>query len=146
MTAGGLRLHVRQRLVATPAGPSWVLVHGLAVSHRYLMPTAHPLAARHPVVVPDLPGFGLSDKPPTALDVTEHAAVLSGRRRVCITADQAGIHDAPLVEGEAFHTTICNFGSTIVSRNWRHRRSAAGRGPAGDERLRVSEGATPSGA
>ncbi|WP_328473692.1 alpha/beta fold hydrolase [Actinoplanes sp. NBC_00393] len=55
-----------------------VLVHGLAVSHRYLMPTARVLAARHPVLVPDLPGFGHSGKPPAAYDVSRHADHLAG--------------------------------------------------------------------
>ncbi len=49
-----------------------MLLHGLAVSHRYLMPTALRLGGRC-VYVPDLPGFGLSDKPPAVLDVGEHA-------------------------------------------------------------------------
>jgi pimeloyl-ACP methyl ester carboxylesterase len=34
--------------------------HGLAVSHRWLMPLAAELAGHHPVHVVDLPGFGLS--------------------------------------------------------------------------------------
>ena len=94
-TVGGLVIHERVPEV-TPEGLPVVLLHGLAVSHRYLMPTAHPLATRHPVVVPDLPGFGLSDKPPTALDVTEHAAVLSawldarGLDRVCLLGHSFG--------------------------------------------------------
>ena len=56
----GLDLHVRER----PGNrqPACVLVHGLAVSHRYLMPTARRLDDRY-VLVPDLPGFGLSTKP-----------------------------------------------------------------------------------
>jgi pimeloyl-ACP methyl ester carboxylesterase len=54
-----------------------VLLHGLAVSHRYLMPTAVALAGGHPVLVPDLPGFGLSDKPRSAYDVGEHADQLA---------------------------------------------------------------------
>jgi pimeloyl-ACP methyl ester carboxylesterase len=77
-TVAGLRCHERVR----PDGPDTlpvVLVHGLAVSHRYLMPTAHALARRHPVVVPDLPGFGLSVKPRRALDVPGHAAHLAAR-------------------------------------------------------------------
>jgi pimeloyl-ACP methyl ester carboxylesterase len=49
------------------------MVHGLAVSHRYLMPLAAKLAGYHPVHVIDLPGFGLSDDPGRVLDVTEHA-------------------------------------------------------------------------
>jgi pimeloyl-ACP methyl ester carboxylesterase len=57
---------------ATPC----VLLHGLAVSHRYLMPTARLLGSRS-VYVPDLAGFGLSDKPSTVLDVGGHAAIIA---------------------------------------------------------------------
>lgn len=73
----GVRMHAR---VATQQGrrASVVLVHGLAVSHRYLMPTAQLLAAHHDVYVVDLPGFGLSGDPGPALDVPEHAAALAG--------------------------------------------------------------------
>jgi pimeloyl-ACP methyl ester carboxylesterase len=94
-TVDGLRIHERVPAVAPETLPV-VLLHGLAVSHRYLMPTADPLAVHHPVVVPDLPGFGLSDKPPTALDVTGHAAVLSawldarGLDRVCVLGHSFG--------------------------------------------------------
>ena len=72
----GVRVHAR---VATRQGrrSSVVLVHGLAVSHRYLMPTARLLAAHHNVYVVDLPGFGLSGDPGPALDVPEHAAALA---------------------------------------------------------------------
>ncbi|WP_250035611.1 alpha/beta fold hydrolase [Paractinoplanes maris] len=73
--AAGLDLH--DRACEDVPGLPVVMLHGLAVSHRYLMPTAHVLAGRHPVVVPDLPGFGLSDKPARAYDVGEHAAVVA---------------------------------------------------------------------
>jgi pimeloyl-ACP methyl ester carboxylesterase len=56
------------RVGGTGDGRPVVLVHGLAVSHRYLMPTAERLARRHPVQVVDLPGFGLSGDPGVALD------------------------------------------------------------------------------
>ncbi|WP_306207489.1 alpha/beta fold hydrolase [Actinoplanes sp. RD1] len=72
---GGLRLY-DMASTAAPGMPV-VFVHGLAVSHRYLMPTARQLAARHPVLVPDLPGFGRSSKPRRAYDVSEHAACLA---------------------------------------------------------------------
>ena len=91
----GLRLHERTRATAPPALPV-VLLHGLAVSHRYLMPTAHALSGRHPVHVPDLPGFGLSDKPRHALDVREHADVVAawldarGLDRVCVGGHSFG--------------------------------------------------------
>ena len=39
-SVAGLRLHVRTRAGTDSPGPAWVLLHGLAVSHRYLMPTA----------------------------------------------------------------------------------------------------------
>jgi pimeloyl-ACP methyl ester carboxylesterase len=57
---------------ATPC----VLLHGLAVSHRYLIPTARLLGSRS-VYVPDLAGFGLSDKPSTVLDVGGHADIIA---------------------------------------------------------------------
>jgi pimeloyl-ACP methyl ester carboxylesterase len=58
---GGLTMHARTG--GSGPGPRVVLVHGLAVLHRYLMPTAALLGRRHPVGVPDLPGFGLSAEP-----------------------------------------------------------------------------------
>lgn len=91
----GTRIH--ERLPATsPATLPVVLLHGLAVSHRYLMPTADALADRHPVHVPDLPGFGLSDKPRHALDVREHTDVVAawlaarGLDRVCVVGHSFG--------------------------------------------------------
>ena len=54
---------------------SCVLLHGLAVSHRYLIPTARLLGSRS-VYVPDLAGFGLSGKPAAALDIGAHAATI----------------------------------------------------------------------
>jgi hypothetical protein len=50
-----------------------VLLHGLAVSRRYLMPLAARFADHHPVHVIDLPGCGLSGEPGRVLDVAEHA-------------------------------------------------------------------------
>jgi pimeloyl-ACP methyl ester carboxylesterase len=68
---------VRERHGGSAAAPV-VLIHGLAVSHRYLMPTARALHGRRAVYVPDLPGFGLSGKPDDVLDVYGHADVLAG--------------------------------------------------------------------
>jgi pimeloyl-ACP methyl ester carboxylesterase len=73
---GGTRMHAR--VSAGGTGPRIVLVHGLAVSHRYLMPTAALLARRHPVGVPDLPGFGLSEEPGAVLDTRALADALDG--------------------------------------------------------------------
>ncbi|MDI6099514.1 alpha/beta fold hydrolase [Actinoplanes sp. NEAU-A12] len=93
-TVGGVRTHDRHDCRA--GGLPVVLVHGLAVSHRYLMPTARALAGRHPVLVPDLPGFGHSDKPRRAYDVSRHAAHLAawldalGLSRVCVAGHSFG--------------------------------------------------------
>ena len=58
------------------AGTPIVLVHGLGVSSAYLVPTALALASDHPVYAPDLPGFGRSEGPFRALDVTRLAREL----------------------------------------------------------------------
>ncbi|GIF09756.1 alpha/beta fold hydrolase [Actinoplanes siamensis] len=79
-----------------PGGPPIVLIHGLAVSHRYLMPVARALAGRHPVLIPDLPGFGKSGKPDRAYDVSRHAEHLAawldvlGLPRVCVAGHSFG--------------------------------------------------------
>lgn len=53
-----------------PSGrPPIVLVHGLGLSHRYMMPLARELAADESVLAPDFPGFGRSGKPRHILDV-----------------------------------------------------------------------------
>jgi pimeloyl-ACP methyl ester carboxylesterase len=70
-----VRLHIRRRADADATAQVWVLLHGLAVSHRYLMPTAAALPGS--VFVPDLPGFGLSDKPPQVLTTEQHADVVA---------------------------------------------------------------------
>lgn len=74
---GGLRTHTRRS--ADPGGDATpvLLVHGLAVSHRYLTPLALALSATHPVYVPDLPGFGLTERPGRAYDVPRHTAFLA---------------------------------------------------------------------
>ncbi|HJU53973.1 MAG TPA: alpha/beta hydrolase [Pyrinomonadaceae bacterium] len=53
-----------------------VLVHGLGVSSRYMIPTAACLAPRRQVYAPDLPGFGRSQGRGRALNVTELADAL----------------------------------------------------------------------
>ncbi|MEU4477694.1 alpha/beta hydrolase [Micromonospora sp. NPDC023966] len=73
----GLRTHTRRSADPGGDGPPVVLVHGLAVSHRYLTPLALALSATHPVYVPDLPGFGLTERPGTAYDVPRQAAFLA---------------------------------------------------------------------
>jgi 2-hydroxy-6-oxonona-2,4-dienedioate hydrolase len=79
---GGLRVHAR--VAARPPtldAPRIVFVHGIGVSGRYLMPTAMRLANTFRVYVPDLPGFGLSAKPASVLDVPALADALAAWMR-----------------------------------------------------------------
>jgi pimeloyl-ACP methyl ester carboxylesterase len=83
--------------VASPDGAvPVVLVHGLAVSHRYLMPLGSRLAGRHRVHAVDLPGFGLSGDPGRVLDVAGHADHLAawleaaGLARVVVLGNSFG--------------------------------------------------------
>jgi 2-hydroxy-6-oxonona-2,4-dienedioate hydrolase len=68
-----------------------VLVHGLGVSSRYMTPLACQWAAEHPVYVPDLPGYGRSQRPKCVLDVNELAHWLRDWLRI------AGIERAAFV-------------------------------------------------
>lgn len=54
-----------------------VLVHGLLVSSRYMVPLAEALAPYHDVYVPDLPGWGHSADPARTLDLGELADALA---------------------------------------------------------------------
>lgn len=88
VTVAGRRMHVTSR---TAPGVPWVLLHGLAVSHRYLMPTARALPGS--VHAPDLPGFGRSAAPRRVLGPREHAAVIAA------WMDVEGMRDARLLGG-----------------------------------------------
>ena len=73
------------------ARPAFVLVHGLSMSSRYLVPAAERLAVDHPVYLPDLPGFGLSEKPSRVLNTGELVEILAG------WMDRVGIRQAVLL-------------------------------------------------
>jgi pimeloyl-ACP methyl ester carboxylesterase len=60
-----------------PADPPVVLVHGLAVGAPMCRPVAERLAHHQHVHVPELPGFGASDKPRPVLEVPELADALA---------------------------------------------------------------------
>jgi 2-hydroxy-6-oxonona-2,4-dienedioate hydrolase len=77
-----------------------VVVHGMVVASLGTMPLARSLArSGFDVHVPDLPGFGLSDKPRHALDVDGLAEVLA------IWLGEMGLHGATLV-GNSFGTQV----------------------------------------
>src|SRR5436190_17187630 len=78
----GLRMHARAATDAEHAGAlPLVLVHGLVVSSRYMIPLAERLAERTYVYAPDLPGFGKSDHPNRPLDIAGLADALAGWMR-----------------------------------------------------------------
>jgi pimeloyl-ACP methyl ester carboxylesterase len=87
---------VRASSPATPSKPAVVLVHGVIVSSRYLMPLGDELAADFPVLVPDLPGYGLSDpppSPPTLADLADAIAAsarAAGHQRVALVGNSFG--------------------------------------------------------
>ena len=88
----GLPMHARLSINSElESRPAVVLVHGLVVSSRYMLPVAERLAAYYRVYVPDLPGFGKSAKPPRVLDVTELSDSLYAWMRV------SGLESAALI-------------------------------------------------
>jgi 2-hydroxy-6-oxonona-2,4-dienedioate hydrolase len=81
-TVNGRRMHARVATDAPPgAGLPVVLMHGLSVSSRSLLPTAARLAAGRRVYAPDLPGCGASEPPPEALSIHDLADTLAAWMR-----------------------------------------------------------------
>jgi len=70
----GLRLRYRRSMGGV--GVPIVHVHGFAISGAYLMPTAERLAGRWVNVVPDLPGYGHSERRSRILDIPDLAVAL----------------------------------------------------------------------
>src|SRR5688572_19954591 len=69
----GWRMHYR---AAGTGLQAVVLLHRLTVSSSYLLPTAAELLDDFAVYIPDLPGFGASEKPRRVLDIAELAETL----------------------------------------------------------------------
>ncbi len=97
VTAEGRRLHARASDGPGVRGRTpVVLVHGVIVSSRYLQPTAVELAADFPVLVPDLPGYGLSEPGrhspslESLADSVIACALAAGHDRVALVANSFG--------------------------------------------------------
>lgn len=71
----GLPVHARVWGGPEDATPI-VLVHGMGVSGRYMVPLGNRLALQRTVYAPDLPGYGRSGKPRHVLDIPEQADAL----------------------------------------------------------------------
>ncbi|HEX6820176.1 MAG TPA: alpha/beta hydrolase [Ktedonobacterales bacterium] len=103
-TLDGMRVYGR----VSPPGtaqtdlPPVVLVHGLSVSSRYLMPAARALAPFRRVFVPDLPGFGYSQKPPHVLDLPRLADALAAWTRAM------GLERTVFIGHSLGCQTVCN--------------------------------------
>lgn len=110
VTVNGLRVHWRASAAPPGPGPTAVLVHGLGVSGRYLLPTAARLAPRCRVLVPDLPGAGRSEKPSAALDV----AGLAGALRAWL--DAVEVERAAFVGGSLGCQTIVELAASEPER------------------------------
>src|SRR5919109_1299958 len=82
-------------VVSHPPGrssaPKIVLVHGLGLSQRYMMPLAYELARDCHVYIPDQPGFGGSGHPEQVIDMAGIADALAG------WADKIGLQAATFV-------------------------------------------------
>ncbi|PRX50380.1 pimeloyl-ACP methyl ester carboxylesterase [Prauserella shujinwangii] len=74
--ACGTRVHAE--VAGPPDGPGVVCVHGLGCSHRYFRPLMRRLATTARVSAPDLPGFGGTPGPGSALDVRGMSLALAG--------------------------------------------------------------------
>jgi pimeloyl-ACP methyl ester carboxylesterase len=91
----GWKMHYRR---AGRGTQSVVLIHGLTVSGNYLLPTAVKLLKSFVVYVPDLPGFGASEKPRQVLNIAEMAEILSawmdaiGLERAYLLGNSMGCH------------------------------------------------------
>ncbi len=73
-----LTMHYRVSSHTLPTDtPSIVMVHGLATSNTYMLPTALELVSSYHIYIPDLPGFGKSTKPAQALNVSQMADALA---------------------------------------------------------------------
>jgi 2-hydroxy-6-oxonona-2,4-dienedioate hydrolase len=93
----GRPMHYRASVDRTPAdAPVVVLVHGMGVSSRYMVPTAERLAPHCRAYAPDLPGFGKGYKPRRALTLRELADALVdwmdavGLERAALVANSFG--------------------------------------------------------
>jgi len=98
--SGGYHWHWKQTSDSFPGQPV-VLVHGLVVTATTLLPLARVITHWAPVLVPDLPGFGLTTGRRASPDIGELAAALDDWMRI------AGV--------EAGHIVGNSFGSQVAA-------------------------------
>src|SRR5262245_66439806 len=87
-----------------------ILVHGMIISSRYMVPTAVELAPLCPVYAVDLPGYGDSVKPRAILSLTELADALAS------WMDAMGFPSAHLVANSFGFQVLAEFALRHVHR------------------------------
>src|SRR5689334_10662588 len=96
----GRRMHYR---AAGSGQQAIVMVHGLTVSGNYLLPAAVELQDDFAVYIPDLPGFGASEKPRRVLSIAEMAETLIawmdaiGLERAYLLGNSLGCHTVTMM-------------------------------------------------
>jgi pimeloyl-ACP methyl ester carboxylesterase len=118
------------RLYDSPAGteesPTFVLLHGIGMSHRYLRRLHRALAVSHHTVSIDLPGFGGTRKPGRRLSVEDYAEVIGE------AIDYLGVTSAVPVG----HSMGCQFAVELARRRPDQVSHLVLMGPVVDERRR----------
>ena len=120
---------LRFRTVTTsgPAGTTFLLVHGIGMSHRYLARLHRSLTARGTVISVDLPGFGGLPKPDHDVDIAEMADALAA------LLDAVGTGPVVLV-GQSMGT---QWAAEVAARRPDLARAVVLIGPVADERRRT---------
>jgi 2-hydroxy-6-oxonona-2,4-dienedioate hydrolase len=92
-------LWVRSPSAMAPGNAAVVLVHGVIVSGRYMMPVARELAPDFPLLVPDLPGYGRSERPPSPRSLADLADA-------AVAAAHAAGFDRAVLVGNSFGAQV----------------------------------------
>jgi pimeloyl-ACP methyl ester carboxylesterase len=125
--AGDLAVHARVADDVPSWFPALVLVHGLGVSSRYMMPLARELAVFSRVFALDLPGFGRSEKAPRRLGLVEMTEALAAWMRA------TGLRAATLVG----HSYGCQLAMELAVRRPRMVERLVLVGPTTDPAIRT---------
>jgi pimeloyl-ACP methyl ester carboxylesterase len=75
--AGAWKVFARYSLAPVHSSLPVVLVHGMNISSAFFRPALRRIGNHHRVYAPDLPGYGLSDKPRRTLRIEEQSDVLA---------------------------------------------------------------------
>ncbi len=116
---------------AARGAPALVLVHGLVVYGRYMVPLAQRLAGSHAVFVPDLPGFGRSARPPGAPRVPDVVGLSDWLAAWML---EAGLADGATLVGNSMG---CQVIAALAVRRPGLVRGAVLQGPTMDRRART---------